>query len=118
VGVFLGTHWLSGSLRAMADNALTAGHAHDIEISYPYGLTDDDLAKLADLEGVSEVEASYVAYAQLEGGDDAFVLKFHTMPQHIDTFVTQEGELPTDSAHVAVERTWAARRSLSIGDQI
>lgn len=118
VGVFLGIHWLSGSLHAMADNALAMGHAHDIEITYPYGLTDDDLNKLADIEGVDEVEAGYVAYGQLESDDETFVLKFHTLPKSIDTFMTQQGKLPSDSAHVAVERTWASESGLKIGDTI
>ena len=118
VGVFLGIHWLSGSLHTMADDALAAGHAHDLEITYLYGLTDDDLDKLADVEGVDEVEAGYVAYGQLENGDETFVLKFHTLPRSIDTFITQQGELPSDSAHVAVERTWAIKSGFKIGDTI
>ena len=118
VGVFLGIHWLSGSLHAMADDALGTGRAHDIEITYPYGLTDDDLSKLDDVEGVDEVEAGYVTYGQLENGDETLVLKFHTLPKSIDTFVTLEGELPSDSDHVAVERTWATAAGLKIGDTI
>ena len=109
VGVFLGIHWLTGSLHAMADGALATGHAHDLEISYPYGLTDADLARLADLTGVDEVEAGSVAYAQLAQSDESFVLKFHTLPKGIDTFISQEGTLPTDASHVAVERTWAEK---------
>lgn len=118
VGVFLGIHWLSGSLHAMADDALATGHAHDIEITYPYGLTDDDLDKLADVEGMDEVEAGYVAYGQIESGDERPVLKFHTLPKAIDTFVTVEGELPSDPAQVAVERTWATGSGLEVGDTV
>ena len=118
VGVFLGIHWLTGSLHAMADGALATGHAHDLEISYPYGLTDADLARLADLTGVDEVEAGSVAYAQLAQSDESFVLKFHTLPKGIDTFISQEGTLPTDAYHVAVERTWAEKAGLKIGDSI
>ena len=118
LGVFLGIHWLAGSLHAMANQALSAGHAHDIEIIYPYGLTEEDLKQLGSLEGVDEVEAGYLTYEQTDLGDDILTLKFHTIPDAIDTFVTTEGELPSRVSEVALERTWAEQRGLRIGDTL
>ena len=55
VGVFLGISWAGPALQNAADNEFDKGSLHHFQIQYLYGLTDDDLAELAKVEGVSDI---------------------------------------------------------------
>lgn len=118
VGVFLGIHWTSGALQTMADDALEKGRGHDLEVTYAYGFTDDDLAKLSGVEGVDEVEAGYVAYRNLKVSDGTIVVKAHVLPERIDTFLTCEGTIPEHDDEVALEATWARECGIGLGDEV
>ncbi|MDO4890591.1 MAG: hypothetical protein Q3963_04455, partial [Coriobacteriaceae bacterium] len=44
VGVFLGISWAGPALQQGAEGMFNAGQFHHYQISFPYGLTDENLA--------------------------------------------------------------------------
>lgn len=118
VGLFLGIHWIAGAMFEGADQQLNAGHAHHLEISFPYGLTEEDIAQLEQVEGVDEVEAGYLTFQQMADDDAALTVRVGTLPQHIDTFFNVDGELPQSTDQIAIESNWANERGVKVGDSI
>ena len=85
VGIFLGITWAGPALQNAADVAYDEGAFHDFQIQFTYGLTDDDLAKLAEVEGVSQVEAARQSFQTFLVDDKGFTAKVQTMGEGINT---------------------------------
>ncbi|MBP3885243.1 MAG: FtsX-like permease family protein [Olsenella sp.] len=121
IAVFLGIQWGSFALENAVQQAFDRGNMHDIEVLFPYGLTDDDLARLKSVDGVTDVEPGYVTFAKVGKADDADVngrtLKVQSMPERIDTFLSVEGSLPTKPNEVALLKNWVPK-GIGIGDTI
>ena len=118
VGMFLGVQWVSHSLTQMADQMMAEAQGHDVEITFPYGLTQDDLAQLAALEGVDDVEARYLGYRQISSEEGDLVLRVESLPRRIDRLVDVEGHLPRNEHEIALDRAWATSRGLSVGSTV
>ena len=119
VGLFLGIHWVAGSMHGMAADAFRKGRAHDVEISFPYGFSDDDIAALNELEdGNLEVEASYLSFQQYNRGSRKLVFRVGTLPASIDTFIKVDGTLPTTKDQIALDATLADKYGFALGDTI
>ena len=119
VGVFLGISWASPALENAAQSMLDEGEFHHFQIQYPYGLTDADLAKLAEVEGVTQVEPEYQAFQvmQADGAKGAMV-KVQSLGQDIDVPIVVEGELPTKADEMAFHAESAKQLGVSVGDTV
>lgn len=118
VGLFLGIQWGGTAIRNTTEEAFERGHMHDIEVVYPYGLTDDHVKQLEAVEGVTAVECSYMVPARLLRGDDSFVLKIQSLTSDIDTVDVIEGELPKAQDEIAILASWAKDHAFGVGDTI
>ena len=118
VGIFLGISWAGPALQVAADGVYDQGAAHDFQVQFSYGLTDDDLAKLADVEGVSQVEAGRQSFQTLGLGDKEVTVKAQTMGESINVPVVVEGELPAKKDEIAVNAHAAKKLGISVGDTV
>ena len=84
VGVFLGIRGSAVSLEQSAEQLFADSSFHDFEILYPYGLSDDDLAAIAAVDGVDSVVGIYRAYAvhSIEGNGTTFAI--HSITDGVD----------------------------------
>ena len=118
VGVFLGISWAAPALQNAAQNVFDEGSFHNIQIQYPYGLTDDDLAKLTEVEGVSHIETARQSFQTvLVDGADVTV-KVQTAGQDIDSLMVTEGELPHSADEIALHAISAEKLGAGVGDTI
>lgn len=118
VGIFLGMSWGGRGFaysisKAQEDNAL-----RDLEIISPYGFTEDDIEALKKVEGVDKVEGTYNTYAYFYRGDTKRQARICTVPEEQDTLFSLEGNLPSRSNEIIVEKYWAKRYDIKIGDTI
>ena len=119
VGVFLGISWAAPALQNAAQKMLDEGSFHSFQIQFPYGLTDDDLKKLLEVEGVTQVEPAYLSYQTLvvDGGKSATV-KVQSLGQDIDAPIVVEGELPTKPDEMAFHAESAKQLGVQVGDTV
>lgn len=118
VGLFLG---IQGSARALEDAAnrmFEDNNFHDLEVIFPYGLTDKDLAAIKRIDGIDEVTPTYLAYPQqqIDGSGHTYALR--VLEEDVDKSVVLEGALPTKKGEIAIGDHYAARHGLAVGDTI
>ena len=118
VGVFSGIFWASPALQTAADKVFNEGNLHHFQVVYPYGLTDDDVAKLSALPDVDGVEAGYQAVQDFENDNGSFCMKLQTMGRNIDELMVQEGALPLKAGQIALKASNAKFLGLQVGDTI
>ena len=118
VGIFLGINWASPALYNAADGLYDEGAFHHVQVTFPYGLTQDDLDKLAAVKGVTDVEAARLAFADCAMGDHTYTLKLQSFGQRIDKPIMVEGTLPETEDEIALKTATAHAMGLSIGDTI
>ena len=119
VGVFLGISWAGPALQQAGDRMLDEGAFHSFQIQYPYGLTDDDLKKLAEVEGVTQIEPAHQSFQTMMSGDEkGATVKVQTLGQDIDTALLVEGELPTKVGEMAFHASSANKLGVNVGDTI
>ena len=118
VGLFLGIQWGGVAIRGVTERTFEAGKMHDVEVQFPYGITEDDAKKLAAIDGVTDVELGYSSYATMLEGSNRFVVKFQGLTERIDLPTVVEGALPTKEGEVALLSFWAQDHGLAVGDRI
>lgn len=116
VGIFAGIYWMAPALQKSAESLFNEGAFHHFQIQFPYGLPDTDLDKLRDVEGVTDVEGSYLAYADLVANDEKHIMKIQALGERIDLPYIVEGTLPARSGEIALKATSARELGLGIGD--
>ncbi len=118
VGIFLGISWAGPALEGAADRAFDEGSFHNFQIQFPYGLTDDDLQELSEVEGVSQIEPGRQSFQTITvSGKDATV-KVHSIGAEIDVPTVVEGELPANGKEIALHVTSAKELGIAVGDTI
>jgi len=118
VGIFLGISWAGPALEGAADRAFDEGSFHNFQIQFPYGLTDDDLQELSEVEGVSQIEPGRQSFQTITvEGKDATV-KVHSIGAEIDVPTVVEGELPANGKEIALHVTSAKELGIAVGDTI
>ena len=118
VGIFLGISWTAPALQSAADKVFDEESFHHFQILFPYGLTDDDLAKLAGVDGVTQIEPvrQSTQMAVIDGVQRT--VKMQTVGQDIDTLMVTEGALPTKSNEIALSDVTAKKLGMTIGSSI
>ncbi|MBQ9003073.1 MAG: FtsX-like permease family protein [Eggerthellaceae bacterium] len=118
VGVFLGISWAGPALENAADALFDEGRFHDFQIQFPYGLTDGDLEELAQVEGVTRVEAERQSFQTLERGGDNLTVKVQSLGRDVDVPIVVEGELPDAPDEMAFHAESAKKLGVSVGDTV
>ncbi len=118
VGIFLGMSWGGRGFALSISKGQEDNTMRDLEIISPYGFTKDDIEQLKKVEGVDAVEGYYNAYAYFYHGDTKCQAKICTIPKTINTLFSLEGTMPSGSNEIIVEKYWAKRYNINIGDTI
>ncbi len=118
VGIFLGISWVAPAMQNASDKLFDEGSFHDFEIQFPYCLTDADLKELAEVEGVSDVEAGYVVYLETIRGNVKSVVKVQSLRERINTLTVVEGEMPAKANEMALNAEAAERLGIAVGDTV
>ena len=118
VGVFLGISWAGPALQNAFDAMADEGQLHNYQVQFVYGLTDDDLGKLSETEGVSQVEAERQSFQTLRREESNYTVKLQSLGQEIDVPLVVEGELPTKPGELAMHEESAAKLGIAVGDSV
>lgn len=118
VALFLGIQWGGRALGKGVNNIARQGNLHDIEVMFPYGITNDDLDAIRKIDGVDDVETGYMAFATMLQGNTNYVLKFQSMTDRINKPTYFDGRLPKKANEVALLKFWAETHDVKLGDTI
>ena len=118
VAIFLGIKWSEPALGRAVDSYLDQRQYHDLQFSFPYGFTAEDVAAVADMDGVAAVEGAYNAYGTARVGNDRYILNIQSLTDTMDRATALEGALPAKADEMGVERLLANALGLKVGDRL
>lgn len=118
VTVFLGINYAADALIANASDYMKRLHFRDFEITSTMLLTEDDIAAIKDVDGVSDVEGLYQTSATLQGDENNASVYVISQSERISLSELREGRMPGDNSECAVEEETLEQMGLHIGDTI
>ena len=118
VALYCGMCWTSAANEGATNASYLEMGLHDLEVTFPYGLTADDIAAIGEVDGVSQVEGGYVSYQSFDDDGVPSVIALRSLPGEIDSLTVVEGELPSEVGQAAVNEVYAKSHDLSVGDTI
>ena len=118
VAVYTGMGWAGHGILKSFDEQFEKQNMEDLEISFPLGVSDEELDMIRAIDGVDEVIGSYTAYETFEYNDGTYQAKMEMLADGVNTPYNITGELPKEQGEVALIRSWARSHNVSIGDTI
>ena len=118
IGLFLGIQWGGVALGGEVERVFEVGRMHDIEVQFPYGVTEEDAQRVAALDGVTEYELGYTSYVRVPDGNARRVFKMQGLTERIDLPTVVEGRLPAKADELALLSFWAEDHGYKVGDRI
>ncbi|MGM9664060.1 MAG: hypothetical protein ACI3XF_04390 [Eubacteriales bacterium] len=118
IGVFLGIKWNEPALAETSKQYYNKHSYHDLLLTFPYGVTEDDLAAVKELEGVADAEGSYSAHGQAYVGEERYVLVIQSLTERIDIADILEGTRPSAKNEIGIEQMFADATGPKVGDKL
>lgn len=116
MAIFLGIRWNCPAMQATVNDYLEAHSAHDLVVSFPYGLNDADLKALKSNPDVSALESSYTGFGMLTLDGKKYVLVLQSITTDIDRAELVEGRMPSAPNEIGVEQQFLDRTGMKLGD--
>ncbi|MDO4537598.1 MAG: hypothetical protein Q4B54_05500, partial [Coriobacteriales bacterium] len=118
LGLFCGVQWGATAITNALQQNMEKGNLYDLEISFPYGMTQENIDEIKKVEGVSKVEVAYSSFAYMVDGNKSYVLKLSSMTDTINQPTAVLGTMPVEKNEAAVLRSFAEKKSIRVGDTI
>lgn len=116
MAIFLGIRWNCPAMQATVNDYLEAHSAHDLVVSFPYGLNDADLNALKSSVELSELEPSYTGFGMLMLEGKKYVLVLQSITTDIDRAELVEGRMPSAPNEIGVEQQFLDKTGMKLGD--
>lgn len=116
MAIFLGIRWNCPAMQATVNDYLEAHSAHDLVVSFPYGLNDTDLRALKSRADINELEPSYTGFGMLMLDGKKYVLVLQSTTTDIDRAELVEGRMPSAPNEIGVEQQFLDRTGMKLGD--
>jgi len=118
IAFFFGLSWSESALVNSVYKIWNEQNGHDFEILFPYGFDEEEIQKINQISGVSQIECGYCAYQYFISDGLKNQAKILSVPRNIDVLFDIEGVLPSESDEIAIDEYWAKENNISIGDKI
>lgn len=118
MAIFLGIRWNCPAMQATVNDYLEAHSAHDLVVSFPYGLNDADIDALKSISDVDALEPSYAGFGMLTLDGKKYVLVLQSITTDIDRAELVEGRMPSAPNEIGVEQQFLDRTGMKLGDTI
>lgn len=120
ISIYLGNQSAAMAILEKANNYFVENKLQSLEVSSVYGITEEDMKAIAELEGVDMVEGGYSSMVLLDADNGIGKIPVHALSL-LDTMnipVVLEGELPETEKEVAIEQKMAETEGIRVGDRI
>lgn len=120
VAFYVGVRATSPDMKMSADNYFEKSNFMDFKIVSTLGLTEDDLAEIQSVKGVSRAEGSYSLDAVTEKGDSQMVLNINSIPEKdgINDIVITSGRRAESPDEAVIEEKFAKENNLKLNDML
>ncbi|MBQ3102727.1 MAG: ABC transporter permease, partial [Oscillospiraceae bacterium] len=119
VAFFSGLRSTAPDMKRTGDEYLDSLHLADIQIMSNLGLTQDDIAALAEQENILAAEGAYMLDTYAAAGDQDLVAKVYSLTERgINDVELRSGRLPTSAAECAVDEHLLGILGISVGDTV
>ena len=115
---YLGIAYTAATLKKDAVSFFNAHALWDAEIASTMLMTDEDLAAIRAVPGISEAEPVWQVDTRLRVGDINTAVSIMSLPESISLPVLLEGRLPETGKECAVEKKLSDECSLAVGQTI
>ncbi len=118
IAIYLGDQSSAQAILEKANAYFVENKLQSLEVGSVYGITQEDLQALAELDGVDEVEGGYSSEFFIDVGNGKGKVSVHalTLLEHMNVPVVLEGVLPDAENEVAIEQNMAEKENLQVGD--
>ena len=117
VTAYLGINYSASAMKDNGERYWNSTAFRDIEIVSPMLLSEKDIGKIAETEGVKETEAVWYVSANVASEKETGV-DVISLTEHINTVILEEGRLPETAGECLLERPVLEELKLSVGDTL
>ena len=117
VGFFAGIRASSPDMIDTIDKYYKEQNVYDIQVISTLGLTDEDIEKMSEVEGIETVDGSYEADGKIEIDNKEIIAKLLTIGE-LNIPVLLEGNMPQNANECLVESSFLQANNKKIGDTI
>lgn len=125
-GFFCGIKITSPDMKATADQYYLDTNFSDFHIQGTYGITEDDINAVKEIEGVKNVQPGYSLDVFVEGEKDQAIVRLYSYPtdgraddpSYMNKLVLVQGRLPEKKNECVVERTIKSPSSFFVGNTV
>ena len=118
VSSYAGLRTTGPDMKQTADTYFDSQQFADITIQSPLGLTDEDVEKVGQTEGVAYAAGGWTIDAYLRHGDEDSIIKAHSLSEGVNRPVMVQGRMPLGANECVVGTDSLGLFSLVIGDRI
>ena len=120
ISIYLGDQSAAQAILNAANNYFVENNLQSLEVSSPYGITEEDIEVMAGWKGVDAVEGGFSDVVLMDSGNGKgkTLIQAHALLDTMNIPVILEGTLPTEVNEVAVEQILAENEGVAVGDTI
>ncbi len=120
IGIYLGDHSSAKAILEKANSYFVENKLQSLEVSSVYGITEEDIAAIAKVDGVDVVEGGYssIVLMDVNNGTGKVLVQAKSLLDSMNIPVVLEGTLPVSEKEVAIEQTMAEKEEIKVGDSI
>lgn len=118
IAIFTGVSWSSKAVTNSIDNLFEKYKYRDVELIFPYGMSQEDIETISKLDGVDEIEGSYTGYSFFRLNGTRYQAKLIQIRNNLEKPILIDGRLPIKENEIAVSDLFAEQNNLHIGDTI
>ena len=120
ISIYLGDQSAAKAILDEANRYFVENRLQSLEVSSPYGITQEDITVMSGWDGVDAVEGGYSAMvlADTDNGTGKTLVEAHALLDTMNIPVVLEGVLPSETDEVAVEQVMAEKEGICVGDHI
>lgn len=120
VSIYLGDRSSALAILNKADNYFKENKLQSLQITYTYGISQEDIDAIAVWDNVDAAEGGYSANVMMEtnNGTGKVIVQAHAMLETMNIPVVMEGTLPEAENEAAIEQKLAEKEGVCVGDTI
>lgn len=114
VAIFTGFSWTSGAIKQSVNEEYEEASMYDLDVTYPYGFTDENIEKFRELDGIDYVEGIKSTFRFYKTDSGKQQIKIFQLSKDIVTPLMISGSLPEKRGEIAVEKDYARKQGINI----
>ena len=118
IAIFAGMTWTGNNMETAVNQAYRKNCFQNFQITYPFGLSTEQIAQIKKVEGVGDVEGYNTVYQYYRRDGEQSATAVIQMTKRLNQCTCIAGELPKRAGQAAMLAHWAKANGFSVGDTI